>query len=290
MIRTLLLGVILLVWGPLSIAAGSDDESCNVSTLRFSMIPKNDVERQVEGYKSLTELLEQRLQVPVQIIRPTSYNSVVEGVVTGAVDLAVLGPAAYVRAHGMDSRVTAFASLSYAADFFTPRGEYYSSILVANADSPFTDIKRLRGARVAFTDPGSTSGELIPSTQFVKEIGGDLNRFFASRIYAGSHDKAMEALLDRRVDAAFVSSSRADRFLDQGRIDKSSFRVLWRSEPIHFDPFVFGTSLCPSLRKRIAEFMLSGDDQLEPYLGFEGASAIIPVTDDAYAPIAELSQ
>ncbi len=264
-------------------------DSCGVERLHFSMVPKADLEAEVQIFTHLASLLSSELGVPVDITRPVSYESVVRGVVDGGLDLAVLGPASYVRAHEQNNRVEAFASISYANGVFTPEGAYYQSILIVRGDSDYEEVGELKGASVAFTDPGSTSGGLIPSTQFARELDVPLNQFFASRIYAGSHDRAMEALLAGQVAAAFVSSRRADDFLEQGIIEPDSFRVLWRSEPIHFDPFVYGSTLCEPLRKQISELMLSGHPGLRAYLDAEGAEAIIPVSNEAYRSIAELS-
>ncbi|WP_432695970.1 phosphate/phosphite/phosphonate ABC transporter substrate-binding protein [Marinobacterium sp. YM272] len=286
MIKIALLAMAL--WVQPVLAAQQD--SCAVERLHFSMVPKADLDGEVEIFANLAALLSSELDIPVDIVRPVSYESVVRGVVDGGLDMAVLGPASYVRAHEQNDRVEAFASISYADGVFTPEGAYYQSILIVRGDSNYQQVDQLQGASVAFTDPGSTSGELIPSTQFARLLDMPLDRFFASRIYAGSHDRAMEALLSGQVAAAFVSSRRADDFLDQGIIGRDSFRVLWRSEPIHFDPFVFGSKLCEPMRRRISELMLSGHPGLQAYLDSEGAEAIIPVDNDAYRPIAELSR
>jgi ABC-type phosphate/phosphonate transport system substrate-binding protein len=69
---------------------------------------------------------------------------------------------------------------------------------------------------------------------------------------AGNHDKALEALLEGRVDAAFVASERADAYLASHAVDPAKLQVLWRSAPIRYDPYVFSASLCPALSSACA--------------------------------------
>lgn len=80
----------------------------------------------------------------------------------------------------------------------------------------------LRGSREALSDPSSTSGSVIPQLEFPAAVDRPLAQFFAGQLYAGSHDRA----LDRKVDAAFVSSPRADDYLRHGLISTRSPQVL----------------------------------------------------------------
>ncbi|HAC29913.1 MAG TPA: phosphate/phosphite/phosphonate ABC transporter substrate-binding protein, partial [Marinobacter hydrocarbonoclasticus] len=86
-------------------------KNCNMNRLTFTMIPKKDIDQQASEYQPLITLLEQGLGMPVELVRATSYESVMDGVLSGGVDLAVMGPASYVIAHRTDPGLDAFASL-----------------------------------------------------------------------------------------------------------------------------------------------------------------------------------
>ena len=58
---------------------------------------------------------------------------------------------------------------------------------------------------MALVDPVSTSGSLLPHL-FFKEKGINPKTFFASMTYAGTHDKALALVRDKKVDLAAVSS------------------------------------------------------------------------------------
>ncbi|MBD7977077.1 PhnD/SsuA/transferrin family substrate-binding protein [Serpens gallinarum] len=77
-----------------------------------------------------------------------------------------------------------------------------------------------------------------------------MERFFAAQVHTGSHPNSLDAMLDKRVDAAFVVSESAGDYLARDLIDQSTLRVLWRSAPIHYDPYVFRGGLCAGLTSR----------------------------------------
>ncbi|GHD41720.1 phosphonate transport system substrate-binding protein [Marinobacter persicus] len=262
--------------------------SCGTDRLVFSMIPKKDIDEQLREYQPLMSLLSEGLDIPVEMVRASSYQSVIDSLISGAVDVAVLGPGAYMQAYKRNPDIEAFASLAVEPGHFTPAGSFYSSVLIVDRDSPVQTATDLRGATVALTDPASTSGALIPKTRFTDHIGQSLTGFFAGQVYAGSHDKAMDALLAGKVQAAFVSSSRVDEYVARGVIDRDRFRVIWRSEPLHYDPFVFRSGLCDAVKMNIARLMTRPSEQRRRFLESQQATEITRVNHQAYETLEEL--
>lgn len=257
---------------------------CVQQSLRIAVIPKKGTELLRQEHQPLIDLLSIATGMPVEIVPASSYESVVDAIVSGGVDIAWLGPASYILAHQRDPRIEPFASLVVDDAYFTPAGRHYQALLLARTEVA-TDVNALRGKRVALTDPASTSGSVVPSVEFSARVGEPLTRFFGSVAYSGSHDKSLDALLDRKVDAAFVSSVRADAYLNSGRIGRDTLKVLWRSEPIYYDPFVFQGALCGPLKEKIRHAMLNDQNSLSQFLRSQEASAIAPVSDADYAPL-----
>jgi phosphonate transport system substrate-binding protein len=258
--------------------------SCSQHSLRIAVIPKKSMDELLKEHKSLTERLTRATGIPVEIVPSSSYESVVDAIISGGVDIAWLGPASYVIAHQRDPRIEPFASLTINHGFFTPAGHHYQALLLVRSEAS-SDIAALHGKRVALTDPASTSGSVVPNAEFSKQVGEPLAQFFGSIVYAGSHDKSLDALLARKVDAAFVSSVRADEYLTNGVITRDTFKVLWRSEPIYYDPFVFSGTLCPALKEKVRNAMLNDQEGLAEFLKSQEASGIVPVDHAAYAPL-----
>nr|GFC30562.1 hypothetical protein [Tanacetum cinerariifolium] len=174
--------------------------------------------------KPLIDRLSHATGIPVEIVPSSSYESVVDAIVSGGVDIAWLGPASYLLAYQRDPRIEPFASLTISPGYFTPAGHDYQALLLVRSQVA-SDIQTLRGKRVVLTDPASTSGNIIPNAEFSDKIGMPMARFFGSIAFSGSHDKSLDALLAGKADAGFVSSVRADEYLKRGLIDRNTFKA-----------------------------------------------------------------
>lgn len=283
---SLVIFLLLMLLSGWSVGAGAPKtEICGIDRLKFTMIPKKDFDEQAREYQPLLSLLEQGLGMPVDLVRASSYESVIDAVLAGSVDLAVMGPASYILAHREDTGIEAFASLITAEGELTPEGSFYYSVLLVPTAGGAERIEDLRSANVLLTDPSSTSGALMPKHAFTKEIKGSFSDFFGAEIYAGSHDKALLSLAKNKASAAFVSSARADELFRRGLVERNHFKVLWRSPALHYDPFVFRSGICPALRDTVIELFQTSSEELETYLETQQAVGINRVTHIDYEAI-----
>ncbi|WP_236645595.1 phosphate/phosphite/phosphonate ABC transporter substrate-binding protein [Pseudomonas sp. Ant30-3] len=262
---------------------------CTQQSLRLAVIPKKSMDELLREHQPLIELLSTALSMPVEIVPSSSYESVVDAIVSGGVDIAWLGPASYVLAYQRDPRIEPFASLTISHGYFTSAGHHYQALLLARRDGA-VDIETLRQKRVALSDPASTSGGVVPMAEFSEKINQPLTEFFSSVVYSGSHDKSLDALLDRKVDAAFVSSVQADAYLNNGRIQQDTLKVLWRSQPIYYDPFVFSGTVCAGLKQKIRNAMLNNPEKLASFFDSQHASGIVPVGYAEYSSLVRMME
>ncbi|MBO9549166.1 phosphate/phosphite/phosphonate ABC transporter substrate-binding protein [Pseudomonas sp.] len=274
----------LLLANLLASAALAD---CTPRSLRLAVIPIKSSEDMVREHQPLLQRLSQAAGVPVELVIAASYESVVDAIVSGGADIARLGPASFVLANRRDPGIEPFATFTLSAGPYTPAGSHYQALLLTRGNS-VENIEQLRGKRVALSDPASTSGSLVPSVEFPAEVGSPLPQFFGALVYAGTHDKALEALLDGRVDAAFVASERADAYLARHALSPAALKVQWRSRPIYYDPYVFSASLCPALKERIRAAMLDDPKAMAAFVASQDASGLVPVSQAEYAPLRQL--
>ncbi len=264
----------------------SADPSSDV--LYFSLIPKKNIDQQIRELAPLIDLLEKQLQKSIKIIRPQSYNAVMEGILSKTIDFAILGPASYAKARARDSRIEAFASFSRKKGFITPEGSYYYSVLFTLKKNRFKSIEDLKQKKIALTDPESTSGSVIPNMAFSKHLGTSLKDFFETIVYTGSHDRSIQSVLRGHVDAAFVSSSRIDEAVEKKVLAPEQVEILWQSQPIHHDPFVFSSKVDNSLKNQIKKVMLSSQPCLNAMLENMHMAGIVAVSDENYQAIHEI--
>ena len=284
----LALFLIILQTPPFASSALCHD-NINKRALYFSLIPKKNVDHQLSDLQPLLQFLSAKLDRPIKIIRPQSYQTVIEGILSRTIDFAILGPASYARARARDEQIEAFASFAREKGFLTPRGSHYHAVLFTLRDHDFNRIEDLKGKKIAYTDPASTSGYLIPQQAFTRISGLSLDSFFGTSIFTGSHDRSIASVIQGNVDAAFVSSARVDEAIEKGSLVTGQIKILWKSQPIHRDPFVFSGGVNMTLRKQIINMILScSSPQINQMLKKMKLSGIVEVNNNDYQAIHEL--
>ncbi len=233
----------------------------NPKELTFAMVPTEETVAELQLYKPVTDRMEKLTGKKIQFFMPTSYASVVEGLLSKFVDVAVLGPYSYVIASSKDPTVEVFATYAKRAGHMQEEGPGYRAALISKKGTKFTSIDSLMGSTVGLTDPGSTSGNLMPRVVFSQVIGKDLEKFFGKVVYTGSHELSSVAVMQGKVDAAFVATHRFDNVVNKGEASLEGVNILWKSDPIPQDPFVYRNTLCDDIKKKIAETFLGLKDQ-----------------------------
>lgn len=281
-----LAALLLLAWLWPNAAFGAECE--NPAMLRISIIPSGDLKKDMAAHQPLLQGLRAALGIPVEIYAPPSYGAVVEGLLSGAIQLARMGPASYVAARKADPQLTPFASFEHKANAYQPAGAFYHSLLIVRADSGIATIAAARGKRLALVDPQSTSGALIPRHVFSKQVSQPLESYFGQVGYTGSHVQSINRVLEGRADAAFVASVNLAAVLsDPAAMQK--VRVIWRSQAFPLDPFVYRGQLCEGLKKKIRDVFLKNDGARRAAV-LENIDGVrfVPISDQDYQPVRDI--
>lgn len=235
----------------LSSASVQAAECENPEELTFAIIPTEETVAELQLYQPITDRMTELTGKKIQFFMPTSYASVVEGLLSEFIDVAVLGPYSYVIANDKDPNIEVFATYAKRPGHLQEEGPGYKAALVTKKGTPYTTIESLEGTVLGLVDPGSTSGNLFPRVVFSENVGGDLDKYFKKVVYTGSHELSTVAVAEGKVDAAFVATHRFDNVVNKGEVKLDDFNVLWSSPPIPQDPFVYRTPLCDELKDQI---------------------------------------
>lgn len=220
--------------------------------LRIGVIPALTQGQTRVGINKLGDHLSQELGRPVQIQVLSDYAAVVEGLGFGHVDLAYLGPRTFVIAN---HRYGAQAIVTQLVDG-TP---FYNAYFIVPSDSTLQSIDELRGKQVAFADPSSTSGSLIPKLELIHR-GIDPNRDIRA-LHTGAHDATALAVLNKHVDAGAIDSAYFNMLIRRGEIPEDGFRILWQSESLFQYPWTVRRDMDPQLIEDIRAAFLKITDQ-----------------------------
>ncbi len=221
--------------------------------LVFGIIPTDSSSNVTERSKNLVQHLEKQLNVPIDVKVATDYAGVITGMQFKHIDFAYFGPKSYVEAA---KRANAEALVIEVGE----EGAGYYGLIITKKGSGLRSIAALKGKTWAFTDPNSTSGTLVPSVYFYKDLQINPEDYFSRVIYSGSHAASIIAVKSGRVDGA--STNDLDLARGEGKEWNSDkdFEIIWKSKMIPGSPMAARKDLPASLKKALKEALLSYKD------------------------------
>lgn len=221
--------------------------------IKFFLVPSVDVKILEDNSKQLKTFLEAHTPYKFQITIPQSYIAVVESFGTKRADVAAINSYGYYLAHkrfGAEARLTVI------------RGGIatYQSQFISRVDSKITTLKDLKGKKVAFVDPSSTSGYLLP-LKTLKDHKVEPKE----TVFGMKHDSVVTMVYQGRVDAGatYYSPPQNGKIEDARRLVKTQYpdieekvKIIYLSDPIPNDPIVFRADLPEVMKEKITDAIL----------------------------------
>ncbi|MCA9669037.1 MAG: phosphate/phosphite/phosphonate ABC transporter substrate-binding protein [Myxococcales bacterium] len=245
----------------------------NGPPLRFAAAPYLPRAQMQRDLGPLMSYLERRLERPVKLVLPDTYDRTIQLLLRGEVDVANLPPYAYLRAVRMaraKKRGDARALVTVVAGGATS----YEGYLVVRREDPASKLLQLRGRRVCYVDRASTSGYLIARV-LVRRSGFDPDRFFSSAQFSGNHHQALRDLLAKRCDVATVYAG-AYRSADAEGIAVGQTRIVAITPPLPYDVIAPAPGLRADVRHAVRQALLGFSPKRELSRARLGPS--IPIT------------
>jgi len=231
-----------------------------------------------QRYQPLAQYLEITLGTKVVVRVGRDYQEHVVLVGTDKIDIAFLGPAAYVRMVEKYGRKPILARLE------TRGNPVFNGYLVTSQGSGVTDIASLRGKRFAFGDPASTMSHLIPRHMLLNS-GIDLDDL-SRYAFLGSHTNVALGVLAGEYDAGAVKGEVLAAYRDQG------LRAFAKSAPFSEHLFVTRSDASPFFIEAVknALYRLSASPEGRAILSGlkRGITGMVPAQDADYDNLREV--
>jgi phosphonate transport system substrate-binding protein len=218
------------------------------------LIPNENPEEVEAQYQPLEDYLKKELGREVELSVPTTYNAVVEAMVSGELDLAYFGGLTYVQARQRADVHPLFTEVN-------PRTgtTKYRSVIIVPADSDIEKVEELEGKDFAFGSVSSTSGSLYPSIM-LNQAGIDYRTDLGEVVYTGGHDTTAQAVANGRVAAGGLEDRILYGLQEDGIIEKDKVRVIEESDPIEGYPWVVRDALSDKDEQALTDAFLGIED------------------------------
>lgn len=228
---------------------GSED-----NPVKFFFVPSVDVKLLEDTSSLLQKYLEANTPYKYKIAIPPSYIAVVEAFGTKRVDIAALNTYGYVLAHEKYGAEARLITVRY--------GETtYKSQFLARSDSRIKSLQDLNGKKIAFVDPASISGYLLPLKYLRDHHIHPKETMFAMR-----HDNVVSMIYQHQVDAGatFYSPPEDGKIQDARRLVAAQYpdvekkiKIIELTTSIPNDPIVFRKDMPEEMKRKIIEALIA---------------------------------
>lgn len=272
----LLAGLALVSGASPGFASAQDRE------IRFGLIPSEDADKLIADSRPFIEALEKNIGMKVKPFVAIDYSAVIEALKSDKLDIAFLGPNAYVLAR---DKVKAQVEPVGRGIMEETGSASYKALIITLPNSPIKKLADLKGRTFALVDPASTSGNLVPRYVFEKN-GINPEKDFKSLYYSGTHQASLIAVKEGKVDAAAIADEVYNLAISRGTLKATDLRVIHSSDPIPGSPFVVRTNLPKDLQAKLRQGIMDLKGARFGKLGV--ITAMDPAVDADYNVIREL--
>ena len=254
---------VLLVF--LLISCGEKKEE---KPLIMGLSPIANSEKLIEDTAPLHKMLGDEIGRPVEGFIATNYIGVVEALGTGTIDFALIPPFAYILANKKNGTEALLTSIGKHDE------PGYYSVLIVRTDSGIEKVEDLKGKKVAFVDPSSTSGYIFPAV-ILKDHGIDIEKDITYQ-FAGGHDKALQLLVNGDVDAIGTYEDAITKFAKEFPEVTEKVKVLQKSDLIPGITLVVSSKVDDATKQKIKDAFLKvtstqeGQDLTVKLFGIKG--------------------
>jgi phosphonate transport system substrate-binding protein len=278
--RLLIIGLIFSLFPFSSLANAQQKE------ILIGLIPEMNVFKQRERFDPLADYLTKKTGVKVHLTILSRYGNIIErftsekmdgaffGSFTGALAIQKLGVVPLVRPMNLDGSTQ------------------YWGYLFVRKDSGIRGVKEMKGKKMAFVEKATTAGYVFPVAYFKEHGVKDIDRFFGDYFFAGSHDAAIYAVLERKADIGAAKHSIYNRVrAADPRVD-SELVILAQSAKVPSNGLCVRKGLDRNLQNKLKEALLNIDKDPEGRVVLQkfGGIKFIKTTVADYKPVFDIAQ
>jgi phosphonate transport system substrate-binding protein len=243
--------------------ARAQDWKAQVKEFRIGLLGGENTQDRLKRYDAYQKLLQDTLGIPVKLFPAADYAGVMQGLAAGQLDATEFSPSAFAGTW-LDCHCVEPVVVPQEKD----GSIFYIAAMVVRKDSGIKSIDDMKGHSLAFTDPNSASGYLIPSAT-LRGKGIDLTdgKYFSHVGFSGGHEQGVVAVLNRQYDACVVWTSgigdEATGFtrgvprsmVDKGMLKMADVSIIWKSGKVPNGPWAVRSALPAGLKQAFHDFM-----------------------------------
>jgi phosphonate transport system substrate-binding protein len=252
----------------------------------IGLLPEMNVFKQKQRFDPLAVYLTERMGIEVRLTILSRYGNIIErikeekidgaflGSFTGALSISQLGVEPLARPINMDGTST-----------------YYGHIFVKK-NSNIKTVADMKGKTLALVERATTAGYIFPLAWFKRQGVDDIGSYFSDHFFTGSHDGAIDAVLNNKADVGAAKNTIYER------MQKSYPRIAEELVILTSSPRVPSNGLCvrenlpEQHKKKLKDLLLNlhQDQEGIVVLNKLGAKRFVETSREDYQPVLDLAE
>lgn len=252
----------------------------------IGIAPEINIFNQKKRFNALGEYLTKKIGITVEFTIFSNYGDIIDNFTAGKMDGAFFssfsgtmaikraGAVPLVRPVNLDGTST------------------YSGYIYVRKDAAIKSVKEMKNKRMAYVDKATTAGYLFPIATLRANGVTDTDHFFSEYFFTGSHDAAINAVLNRKADVGVAKNGVYDRQRKRDpRVDRE-LEIITESSRVPSNGLLVRKDLQESLKNKLKSVLLDSqtDSGGKAVLQQFGALRFIETTTDDYQPVVEMAK
>lgn len=287
----------MVAFGSFAAGCGGNSQEAEKKTFTIAYAPNESTTDSTDARSTLAKDLGKVINMEVKEIQASDYTAIIEALRTGKADMAYMGALAVA----MGSERAGVTPIVMKAPNGDKAQAVYHSVFVTQKDNnEINSIKDFKGKTIAFVDPDSTSGNLVPTSEIMKAFP-DLHltnekihtngEFFEAVSFSGKHQAGLQAVIKGDVDIVPISDQIMASEFKNGNADENAVKVVHSSAAIPAEAMVVSKTVNEDMKKTLTKFLVeyNNKDYFDKVIKKADARFVECSMED-YQPIVELNK
>lgn len=287
----------MVAFGSFAAGCGGNSQEAEKKTFTIAYAPNESTTDSTDARSTLAKDIGKVINMKVKEIQASDYTAIIEALRTGKADMAYMGALA-VAMGAERAGVTPIVMKAPNGD--KVQAVYHSVFVTQKNNSEINSIKDFKGKTIAFVDPDSTSGNLVPTSEIMKAFP-DLHltnekihtngEFFEAVSFSGKHQAGLQAVIKGDVDIVPISDQIMASEFKNGNADENAVKVVHSSAAIPAEAMVVSKTVNEDLKKTLTKFLVeyNNKDYFDKVIKKADARFVECSMED-YQPIVELNK
>ena len=287
----------MVAFGSFAAGCGGNSQQAEKKTFTIAYAPNESTTDSTDARSTLAKDLGKVINMEVKEIQASDYTAIIEALRTGKADMAYMGALA-VAMGAERAGVTPIVMKAPNGD--KAQAVYHSVFVNQKDNNEINSIKDFKGNTIAFVDPDSTSGNLVPTSEIMKAFP-DLHltnekihtngEFFEAVSFSGKHQAGLQAVIKGDVDIVPISDQIMASEFKNGNADENAVKVVHSSAAIPAEAMVVSKTVNEDLKKTLTKFLVeyNNKDYFDKVIKKADARFVECSMED-YQPIVELNK